>query len=91
MGICSHFKTYWNGFNCLSVEFRLAARRSENYLAYSVVSDHRKSLTEPLLALVPELIQLMSMAMGNISQDFDFQSVTEPKKDIKLLYLKVGR
>ena len=41
--------------------------------------------------LVPELIRLMSMAMDNISKDFDFQSVTEPKKDIKFLYLKVGR
>ena len=29
--------------------------------------------------------------MDNISKDFDFQSVTEPKKDNKLLYLKVGR
>ena len=55
--------------------------------------DHRKSLTDPLPGLVPEaeLIQLVSKAMDNISKDTDFQSVTEPKKDIKLLYLKVGR
>ena len=60
-------------------------------ILFAVVPDHRKSLTDPLPALVPELIWLMSMAMDNISKDFDFQSVTEPKKDIKLLYLKVGR
>ena len=53
--------------------------------------DHRKSLTDPLPALVPDLIRLMSKAMDNISKDFDFQSVTEPKKDNKLLYLKVGK
>ena len=47
--------------------------------------DHRK----PLPALVPELIRLMSKAMDNISKDFDFQSVTEPKEDINLLYLKL--
>ena len=51
--------------------------------------DHRKSLTDPLRALVLELIQLMSKAMDNISKDFDFQSVTEPKEDINLLYLKL--
>ena len=48
-------------------------------------------MTDPLPALVPELIRLISKAMDNISEDFDFQSVTEPKKDIKLLHLKVGR
>ena len=37
-------------------------------------------MTDPLLALVPELIRLMSKAMDNISKDFDFQSVKEPKK-----------
>ena len=50
--------------------------------------DHRKSLTDPLPALVPELILLMSKAMENISEDFDFQSVTEPKEDINFLHLK---
>ena len=62
-------------------------------ILFAVVPDHRQSLTNPLpaLPLVPELIRLLSMAMDNISKDFDFQSVTEPKKDIKLLYLKVGR
>ena len=60
-------------------------------ILFAVVPDHRKSLTDPLLALVPELIRLISKAMDNISKDFDFQCVTEPKKDIKLLYLKVGR
>ena len=62
-----------------------------SFILFAVVPDHRKSLTDPLPALVPELIRLMSIAMDNISQDFDFRSVTEPKKDIKLLYLKVGR
>ena len=60
-------------------------------ILFAVVPDHRKSLNNPLPALVPELIRLMSMAMDNICKDFDFHSVTEPKKDIKLLYLKVGR
>ena len=57
-------------------------------MLFAVVLDHRKSF---LPALVPELTWLMSMVMDNISEDFDFQSVTKPKKDIKLLYLKVGR
>ena len=54
-------------------------------ILFAVVPDHRKSLTDPLPALVSELIQLLSKAMDNISKDFDFQSVTELKKDIKHL------
>ena len=60
-------------------------------ILFAAMPDHRKSLTDPLPALVLELIRLMSKAVDNIAKDFDFQSVTEPKKDIKLLYLKVGR
>ena len=59
-------------------------------ILFAVVPDHRKSLTDPLPAFVPGLIWLMSMVMDG-NDDSDFQSVTEPKKDIKLLYLKVGR
>ena len=89
MGICSHFKTYWNYW--WSLDLQQEDEKIISLILFAVVPDHRKSLTDPLPALVPELIWLMSMAMDNISQDFDFQSVTEPKKDINLLYLKVGR
>ena len=52
------------------------------------MSDHRKSLTDPLPALVPELIRLMSKAMDNIPKDSDFQYVTEPKKRHQVFALK---
>ena len=38
-------------------------------ILFAVVPDHRKSLTDPLPALVPELIRLMSKAMDSISAD----------------------
>ena len=81
------FKTvyWWN------LDSQQEDKKIISLILFAVLPDHRISLTDPLPALVPELTWLMSMAMDNISKDFDFQSVTEPKKDIKLLYLKVGR
>ena len=78
------FKTvyWWN------LDLQQEDEKIISLILFEVVPDHRKSL---MPALVSELIRLMSMAVDNISKDFDFQSVTEPKKDIKLLYLKVGR
>ena len=78
------FKTvyWWN------LDLQQEDKKIISLILFEVVPDHRKSL---MPALVSELIRLMSMAVDNISKDFDFQSVTEPKKDIKLLYLKVGR
>ena len=78
------FKTvyWWN------LDLQQEHKKIISLILFELVPDHRKSL---MPALVSELIRLMSMAVDNISKDFDFQSVTEPKKDIKLLYLKVGR
>ena len=69
MGICSHFKTYWN------------------VILFAVVPDHshRKSLTDPLPALVPDLAD----GHGN-GKDFDFQS-TENRKKINILTYTAGR
>ena len=81
--ICTYISIWWN------LDLQQEDQKIIWLILFAVVPDHRKSLTNPLPALVSEVIRLMSKAMDNISEDFDFQSVTEPKKDIKLLYLKV--
>ena len=90
LDMLEQFKTvYWR-----NLDLQQEDKKIISLILFAVVPDHRKSLTDPLPALVPELIWLMSMAMDNIShisKDFDFQFVTDPKKRIKLLYLKVGR
>ena len=81
--ICTYISIWWN------LDLQQEDQKIIWLILFAVVPDHSKSLTNPLLALVSEVIRLMSKAMDNISEDFDFQSVTEPEKDIKLLYLKV--
>ena len=59
------FKTvyWWN------LDLQQEDKKIISLILLAVVPDHRKSL---LPALVPELTWLTSMAMDNISEDFDF-------------------
>ena len=87
--ILERLTTSWHTYFHM-VEFRLQKdQKIISLILFAVVPDHRKSLTDSLPALVPELFWLMSKAIDNISKDFDFQSVTEPKEDINLLYLNL--
>ena len=73
------FKTvYWR-----NLDLQQEDKKIISLILFAVMLDHRKSLTDPLPALVPELIWLMSMVMDNISKDFDYQSVTELKKTLR--------
>ena len=61
------FKTvyWWN------LDLQREDKKIISLILFEVVPDHRKAL---MPALVSELIRLMSMAVDNISKDFDFQS-----------------